>query len=46
MTLPADRFIRKIYITAESAHDELTDEILSAYPYAEKIVIDSENIYF
>jgi spore photoproduct lyase len=42
MTLPVDRFIKKIYITAESAHDELTDEILSAYPYAEKIGIGSE----
>jgi len=42
MIIPADRLIKKIYLTAESAEDELTDEILAAYPDAEKIAIDSE----
>ncbi|HPC35528.1 MAG TPA: DNA photolyase [Candidatus Marinimicrobia bacterium] len=42
MNLPADRLIKKIFVTAECAQDELTEQILDAYPILKKIEIESE----
>ncbi|MFH1213508.1 MAG: hypothetical protein V1681_05435, partial [Candidatus Neomarinimicrobiota bacterium] len=42
MTARIDRRISKIYITAEAERDELTGQILIAYPDARKIVVASD----
>ena len=42
MNLPADRLIKKIFVTAECARDEIVEQIFTAYPKQKKIAIESE----
>jgi len=42
MNLPADRLIKKIFVAAECARDEIVEQIFTAYPKQKKIAIESE----